>query len=49
MRWLEYGQRLRKQRRGLLRTWEVEVASVVLDAATPGWGPAQGSPQMAGT
>jgi formimidoylglutamate deiminase len=36
MRWLEYGQRLRKERRGLLRNGEGEVASVVLDAATTG-------------
>ncbi len=36
MRWLEYGQRLRKERRGLLRGGEGEVASVVFDAATAG-------------
>jgi formimidoylglutamate deiminase len=36
MRWLEYGQRLRKERRGLLRNGEGEVASVLLDAATAG-------------
>src|SRR5215210_3433759 len=36
MRWLEYGQRLRRERRGLLRNGEGEVASVVLDAATAG-------------
>ncbi len=36
MRWLEYGQRLRKERRGLLRNGEGEVASTLLDAATAG-------------
>jgi formimidoylglutamate deiminase len=36
MRWLEYGQRLRKERRGVLRSGEGEVASTVLDAATAG-------------
>jgi formimidoylglutamate deiminase len=36
MRWLEYGQRLCKERRGLLRNGEGEVASVVLNAATAG-------------
>ncbi len=36
MRWLEYGQRLRKERRGVLRSGEGEVASTVLEAATAG-------------
>jgi formimidoylglutamate deiminase len=36
MRWLEYGQRLRKERRGVLRSGEGRVASTVLDAATVG-------------
>jgi formimidoylglutamate deiminase len=36
MRWLEYGQRLRKERRGLLRNGEGEVASALLGAATAG-------------
>jgi formimidoylglutamate deiminase len=36
MRWLEYGQRLRRERRGVLRTEQGEVAPVVLDAATVG-------------
>jgi formimidoylglutamate deiminase len=44
MRWLEYGQRLRKERRGLLRNGEGEVASVVLDAATAGGAKALGIP-----
>src|SRR5829696_6826107 len=34
MRWLEYGQRLRKERRGVLRSGEGEVAATVLHAAT---------------
>ena len=44
MRWLEYGQRLRKERRGLLRTAEGEVASALLDAATAGGARALGIP-----
>jgi formimidoylglutamate deiminase len=44
MRWLEYGQRLRKERRGLLRNGEGEVASVVIDAATAGGARALGLP-----
>jgi formimidoylglutamate deiminase len=36
MRWLEYGQRLRRERRGVLRSEEGEVAPVVLDAGTAG-------------
>ena len=44
MRWLEYGQRLRKERRGVLRSGEGEVASVVLGAATAGGARALGIP-----
>jgi formimidoylglutamate deiminase len=44
MRWLEYGQRLRKERRGVLRNGEGEVASVVLGAATAGGARALGIP-----
>jgi formimidoylglutamate deiminase len=44
MRWLEYGQRLRKERRGVLRSGEGEVASAVLDAATDGGARALGLP-----
>ncbi len=44
MRWLEYGQRLRNERRGVLRSGEGEVASVVLDAATAGGARALGLP-----
>ena len=44
MRWLEYGQRLRKERRGVLRNEEGEVASVVLGAATAGGARALGIP-----
>jgi formimidoylglutamate deiminase len=44
MRWLEYGQRLRKERRGLLRNSEGEVASTVVDAATSGGARALGIP-----
>jgi formimidoylglutamate deiminase len=44
MRWLEYGQRLRRERRGLLRNGEGEVASVVIDAATAGGARALGLP-----
>jgi formimidoylglutamate deiminase len=36
MRWLEYGQRLRNERRGILRNGEGEVAPTVIDAATAG-------------
>jgi formimidoylglutamate deiminase len=36
MRWLEYGQRLRKERRGVFRSGEGEVASTIIDAATVG-------------
>ena len=44
MRWLEYGQRLRKERRGVLRNGEGEVASVLLGAATAGGARALGVP-----
>jgi formimidoylglutamate deiminase len=44
MRWLEYGQRLRKERRGLLRSGEGEVAATVLAAATAGGARALGLP-----
>ena len=44
MRWLEYGQRLRKERRGVLRSREGEVASSVLEAATAGGARALGVP-----
>src|SRR4051794_8459221 len=44
MRWREYGERLSKERRGVLRTGEGEVASVVLDAATAGGARALGVP-----
>ena len=36
MRWLEYGQRLRNESRGVLRTGEGEVAPTVIQAATAG-------------
>ena len=36
MRWLEYGQRLRTERRGALRGGEGEVAPLLLEAATAG-------------
>jgi formimidoylglutamate deiminase len=36
MRWLEYGQRLRTETRGVLRSGEGEVAPAVLEAATAG-------------
>jgi formimidoylglutamate deiminase len=44
MRWLEYGQRLRKERRGVLRSGEGEIASGLLDAATAGGARALGLP-----
>jgi formimidoylglutamate deiminase len=44
MRWLEYGQRLRKERRGVLRNGEGKVASTVLDAGTAGGARALGLP-----
>jgi formimidoylglutamate deiminase len=44
MRWLEYGQRLRKERRGMLRNGEGEVASALLNAATAGGARALGLP-----
>jgi formimidoylglutamate deiminase len=44
MRWLEYGQRLRNERRGVLRSGEGEVAATVLDAATAGGARALGLP-----
>jgi formimidoylglutamate deiminase len=44
MRWLEYGQRLRKERRGMLRNGEGEVAATVLGAATVGGARALGIP-----
>jgi formimidoylglutamate deiminase len=44
MRWLEYGQRLRTERRGVLRNGEGEVAPTVLDAATVGGARALGIP-----
>ncbi|MFL5461382.1 MAG: formimidoylglutamate deiminase [Gemmatimonadales bacterium] len=44
MRWLEYGQRLRKERRGMLRSGEGEVAATVLGAATAGGARALGVP-----
>ena len=44
MRWLEYGQRLRTERRGVLRSGEGEVASTVLDAATAAGARALGLP-----
>ncbi len=44
IRWLEYGQRLRNERRGVLRSGEGEVASAVLGAATAGGARALGLP-----
>jgi formimidoylglutamate deiminase len=44
MRWLEYGQRLRRERRGVLRSGEGEVAATVLAAATAGGARALGIP-----
>jgi len=44
MRWLEYGQRLRTEKRGALRGGEGEVAPTVLDAATVGGARALGLP-----
>jgi formimidoylglutamate deiminase len=44
MRWLEYGQRLRSERRGVLQTGEGEVAATVLGAATAGGARALGIP-----
>jgi cytosine/adenosine deaminase-related metal-dependent hydrolase len=44
MRWLEYGQRLRTERRGALRGGEGEVAPTLLDAATAGGARALGLP-----
>jgi formimidoylglutamate deiminase len=42
MRWLEYGQRLRTEKRGALRSGEGLVAATVLDAATVGGAKALG-------
>ncbi len=42
MRWLEYGQRLRTEKRGALRSGEGHVAPTVLDAATIGGAKALG-------
>jgi formimidoylglutamate deiminase len=44
MRWLEYGQRLRTETRGALRSGDGEVAPTVLDAATAGGARALGLP-----
>jgi formimidoylglutamate deiminase len=44
MRWLEYGQRLRHERRGVLRNEEGEVAPALIDAATAGGARALGLP-----
>jgi formimidoylglutamate deiminase len=44
MRWLEYGQRLRQERRGMLRNREGEVAPTVIHAATAGGAAALGIP-----
>ena len=44
MRWMEYGQRLATQNRGLLRDAEGEVGRVVLRAATAGGAAALGLP-----
>jgi len=44
MRWLEYGQRLRTEKRGALRSGEGEVAATLLGAATIGGARALGLP-----
>jgi formimidoylglutamate deiminase len=44
MRWLEYGQRLRTEKRGALRDERGEVAPAVLEAATAGGARALGLP-----
>jgi formimidoylglutamate deiminase len=44
MRWLEYGQRLRTEKRGALRGGEGEVAPTVIEAATAGGARALGLP-----
>jgi formimidoylglutamate deiminase len=44
MRWLEYGQRLRTEKRGALRSGDGRVAPTVLDAATLGGARALGIP-----
>jgi formimidoylglutamate deiminase len=44
MRWLEYGQRLRTEKRGALRSGEGLVAPTVLEAATVGGAQALGVP-----
>ncbi len=44
MRWLEYGQRLRNERRGLLADRAGEMARVLLEAATDGGAGALGVP-----
>ena len=44
IRWLEYGQRLRNEKRGVLRSGEGEVAPAVLGAATAGGARALGLP-----
>ncbi|HEX6104087.1 MAG TPA: formimidoylglutamate deiminase [Gemmatimonadales bacterium] len=44
MRWLEYGQRLRAETRGVLRSGEGDVAPAVMEAATAGGAGALGLP-----